>query len=170
VLEFTNSDSAATADLSDPLTADGSFTRASGFVLGVLVADCLPVLLVSRAGSEVAALHVGWKGLTNGIIERGIAKFRSRSIVAWIGPHIGQCHYEVGADLKNRFPQKYLVPGRDSEHWMLDLAGVATEQLESHGVVDIIRHSKCTFCHPENYYSFRRREKTGRMAALIWLE
>jgi YfiH family protein len=170
VLEFSASDSRATIDKLDPLTADGCFTRSPGIVLGILVADCLPVLLVSKESPEVAALHVGWKGLTNGILKEGVARFRSRSIVAWIGPHIGQCHYEVGTDLKDKFPRRHLIPGRDSQHWMLDLAGVATDQLESLGVVDIIQQGKCTFCHTEEYYSFRRVERTGRMAALVWIE
>jgi polyphenol oxidase len=153
-----------------PVTADGGFTRDEGVVLAILVADCLPILLASRRSREIAILHAGWQGLANGVIKNGVEQFHSQDLDAWIGPGIGPCHYEVDGQLKDKFPDEFLLEGKDSEHWMLDLQGVAARQLKILGVEHVYQSNECTYCHPERFYSFRRDGITGRIAALIWME
>ena len=78
-----------------PPVADASFTRQVGVVLAIMVADCLPIVLASCDGKEIAVVHAGWRGLANGILERVVDKFNSTELQAWLGPAIGPCHYEV---------------------------------------------------------------------------
>lgn len=152
--------------------ADAAYTRQAGIVLPILVADCLPVLLCSHDGREIAALHAGWRGLASGIIDRVLDRFASRQLHAFLGPAIGPCHYEVDTPVREAFgelgcaPGGFL-PGRDSEHWMLDLRAVARHRLQSLGVEDIAGSDICTVCDTR-FYSFRRDGETGRFAALIW--
>ena len=154
--------------MSDLADADGSFTREVGVVLAILVADCLPVFLCSLTGKEIAVIHAGWRGLAEGVIQQGIKRFSEKELMAWIGPAIGPCHYEIDGSLRHRFPQEFLRKGRDDKHWMLDLPGIATRQLIDAGVSRIFRSELCTYCNPDRFYSFRRDDQTGRFVALIW--
>ena len=81
--------------------ADGACTGASSRVCAVLTADCIPLLLCNRTGSEIAAVHIGWRGLSRGIIKNALAMFNAepRELLAWLGPSISQGNYEVGADV-----------------------------------------------------------------------
>ncbi len=153
-----------------PLVADGGFTRDEGVVLAILVADCLPILLASPQTREIAALHAGWKGLAGKLIENGVELFTGQDLVAWIGPGIGQCHYEVDVALKDLFPGDCLREGRDKDHWMLDLQGIASQQLKDLGVEHIYQANACTYCQSDKFYSFRRDGVTGRFAVLIWMD
>ena len=85
-------------------TADGSVTRAEETVCAVLSADCAPVFLSDRQGTFVALLHVGWRGLSEGIIESGLAKIPSsvREVISWVGPTISQKYFEIGHDVRCR--------------------------------------------------------------------
>lgn len=154
--------------MTDLPDADGSFTREAGVVLAILVADCIPVFLCSLSGKEVAVIHAGWRGLADGVITQGIKRFGEKELVAWIGPGIGPCHYEIDGSLRHRFAQKFVLSGRDDAHWMLDLPGVAAQQLMDAGVSRIFRSEICTYCSDDSFYSFRRDGQTGRFAALIW--
>lgn len=158
----------ANAGMTDLPDADGSFTKESGVVLAILVADCLPVFLCSLSGKEIAVIHAGWRGLADGIIEQGIKRFSEKELIAWIGPGIGPCHYEIDGALRHRFPQQFSLRGRDDAHWMLDLPGIAAQQLLDGGVSRIFRSGLCTYCNADSFYSFRRDGQTGRFAALIW--
>ena len=84
-----------------PVKADGAYTGATGRVCAVLTADCIPLLLCNRAGSEIAAVHIGWRGLSRGIIKNALAMFNAepRELLAWLGPCISQRNYEVGNDV-----------------------------------------------------------------------
>ena len=81
--------------------ADGAYAETIGRVCAVLTADCIPLLLCNRAGSEIAAVHIGWRGLSRGIIKNALAMFNAepRDLLAWLGPCISQKNYEVGADV-----------------------------------------------------------------------
>lgn len=85
----------------EPAEADGAYTRETGRVCAVLTADCIPLLLCNRTGTEIAALHIGWRGLSKGIIKNALAMFNAnpRELLAWLGPCISQRNYEVGADV-----------------------------------------------------------------------
>jgi len=161
---------AVSGSIGGPLEADGCFTRDQGVVLAILVADCLPILLASPQTREIAALHAGWKGLAGNIIKNGVELFTGQDLVAWIGPSIGQCHYEVDVTLRDLFPGDFLREGRDKDHWMLDLQGIASQQLKDLGVEHIYQANACTYCQSDKFYSFRRDGATGRFAVLIWMD
>ncbi len=150
--------------------ADGSYTREAGRVLAVQCADCLPLLVCSASGDEIAAVHCGWRGLQQGIIAETLALFSSHELMAWIGPHIRQCHYEVGCELRQAFSDYpgAFRPGRDKEHWQLDLSEVARWQLMEGGMGTVTQSADCTYCDKAKYFSHRRDGQCGRMAALIW--
>ncbi|NTU35658.1 peptidoglycan editing factor PgeF, partial [Vibrio diabolicus] len=84
------------------LDADGVFTSSSHVVCSAMTADCLPVLLTNTQGTQVAAVHAGWRGLANGIVENALALF-SGEVIAWLGPAIGPEAFEVGEDVLQAF-------------------------------------------------------------------
>lgn len=152
--------------------ADGIYCSAPGTPLAIMVADCVPIILTDQRGSCVAALHAGWRGLAGGIIKEMIDKMpASGKVMAWMGPAIGQCHYEVGEEVRQGL-SKYPSAFRQSEkpsHFMLDMWAVARLQLSEAGVIDVFGGGCCTYCEEERFYSYRREAVTGRIAALVWL-
>jgi YfiH family protein len=86
-------------------TADGSYSNQPGHACLVMTADCLPILLCDKQGTQVAALHCGWRGLAKGICARGLQKFSANpgDILAYLGPAISQPHFEVGVDVLEAF-------------------------------------------------------------------
>jgi YfiH family protein len=157
--------------------ADGACTSQPGVVCAVLTADCLPLLLCDRAGTRVAALHGGWRGLAQGMVWAGIEQMHRppEHIMAWLGPAIGPQVYEVGeevyqsflgcsADLAMAF--KPTRPG----HWLLDLYAIARQLLAETGVSATYGGEYCTYRMPDRFFSHRRDGVTGRMATLIWME
>lgn len=167
-------------DAADPGTdcrADGSHTRAPGAVCVVMAADCVPLLLCDVTGTRVAAIHAGWRGIAAGIVGAGLAAMGGgrADLLAWIGPCIGARHYEVGAEVRAAclamdggaaacFDESR--PG----HWRADLPALVRRQLELGGVRRISGGDLCVYSDRERFYSHRRDGRTGRMAALIWVE
>ena len=157
------------------ILADGCITSEPKTPCAVSVADCLPVLLACRKGKEVAAVHAGWRGLLAGVIPNTLLSFHTppEEIIAWIGPHISQTHYPVGESLRNRFLALNsvneacfkLIKG----NWHLNLALCATMQLKTLGMSEIYTDARCTFDNTQNFFSHRRRDSEGRMAAIIWI-
>lgn len=150
--------------------ADAAYTRLAGRPLAVMVADCLPILLASRDGNEIGAVHAGWRGLACGVVREALSRFHSRDIVAWLGPAIGPCHYEVDEVVRRAFSTDTgFRVGKDARHWMMDLYAVATAQLEAEGVDSVWGGGLCTYCDAR-FYSHRRdgERDGGRMAAVIW--
>ncbi|MEJ8569624.1 peptidoglycan editing factor PgeF [Elongatibacter sediminis] len=156
--------------------ADARVTGRAGVVCAVLTADCLPVLLCSQAGDEVAAAHAGWRGLSAGVLERTVAAMRSDpgSLMAWLGPAIGPARYEVGRDVVRAFAAHesggagaILASG---DRWRLDLYTMARHCLRRAGVTAVSGGEWCTFDQPERFFSYRRDGVCGRMASLVWLE
>ena len=156
--------------------ADAAITRVPGQVVVVMVADCLPILLCNRDGSEVAALHAGWRGLQAGVVASTLQCMQSSpaQLLAWIGPGISQQHFEVGDEVLAAFRDSHVGAGDFFEphgegHWMCDLAGLAERELERLGVGAVWRDAHCSYRDAEQFYSYRRERVTGRMAALIWI-
>ena len=159
--------------------ADGAVTRVRGRVCAVLVADCLPVLFAARDGSAVGAAHAGWRGLAAGILENTVAALGvpPAQLLAWIGPGIGQGHFEVGAEVRDAFlgtagtggPAAAAFLPNARGRWQCDLAALARLRLAALGLAQIHGGQWCTFAEPENFFSYRRDARSGRMAALIWL-
>lgn len=157
--------------------ADGVCTRVRGQVCAILVADCLPVLLTSRAGNVIGAAHAGWRGLAAGVIEAAVAAMRvpCSELVAWLGPAIGPRHFEVGDEVRAAFVAHGSAAAeafRPGEHgrWWCDLACLARQRLEALGVAAVSADGSCTYADRERFFSFRRDGQCGRMAALIWMD
>jgi YfiH family protein len=142
---------------------DGHTTVLPGLGLLVLVADCLPVALLTPG--RAAMLHCGWRGLAGGIVERALAGFEAPPAAA-IGPGIGRCCYEVGEEVLAAFADlDGVADGR-----MLDLRAVVRRKLEAGGVQRIEDVDLCTSCRPDLFFSHRRDEGvTGRQGGIAWL-
>jgi YfiH family protein len=157
--------------------ADASITGQPGQVCVVMTADCLPLLLCNRAGSRVAAVHAGWRGLADGVIEAALAGFDDpvEQLLAWLGPAIGPDAFEVGPEVRERFLQDdpqadgAFRPGRPG-HWLADIYRLARLRLRRAGVGFIGGGDYCTVTDDRRFYSYRRDGMTGRMASLIWIE
>jgi YfiH family protein len=131
-------------------------------VVGVLTADCVPVLLADREGLAVAAIHSGWRGTVAGVVIEAVralagAGVPPQRLVAAIGPCIEQPAFEVGEEVAAQFDDAFV----ERERWPkphIDLVGVVWAQLEAAGLpaVSIERVGACTHDNPERYFSFRR--------------
>ena len=167
-------------DCISPCEGDGAFSRHREVICAVLVADCLPVLLCDRAGTVVAAIHAGWRGMAEGIIEHTISAIGALDtpLMAWLGPAIGPDHFEVGAEVRQAFiehdetsaPAFISGSPRNNGKWLADLFLLARRRLTEAGVAEIYGGGECTFSDPARFFSYRRDGTTGRMAGLIWLE
>lgn len=163
---------------------DAAWTRQPGVVCAVLTADCLPVVLVARDGSELAVAHCGWRGLAAGILARALASLRSPPVMlrAWLGPAIAQPAFEVGPEVRESF----LAAARDGESrkriaaafvssrmtrgkYHADLYALAREALHALDVLAVSGGGRCTAAEPEAFFSYRRDGVTGRMATLAWI-
>lgn len=160
------------------IEADAAWTDRPGQVLAILTADCLPILLASRDGRMVAALHAGWRGLADGIIQSTLARLpvEPDSLQAWIGPGISADHYEVGAevvatfgDLPAELAAAFAV--NPAGRYQADLKALAGWYLQQGGVSCVVDCQRCTASDPHRFFSYRReRGRTGRQATLIWIE
>jgi len=161
--------------LSEPLKqTDGMFTKSKGFALAVKTADCIPLALSSEDGSEIALLHVGWKGLCGGIIENFLTKYsvERKKYNAWIGPCISADNYEVGKEVFDSFCKSDPIAeinfkALGKKKWKFNLRSEAARRL-SDGNVNIYTSQHCTFKEEELYYSYRNNQSDRRMITLIW--
>ena len=166
-----------------PIIADAAITRNRHIALAIMTADCLPILLSNKEGSEVAAIHGGWRPLAANIIEQTIGKMKSSAndIYAWMGPCISSEAFEVGEEVKQTFClisddfESAFQPVQrrdkiDENKFLADLQLIALIQLTALGVKDITKLKQCTYTNSKRYYSYRRDGKTGRMASVICLK
>lgn len=144
--------------------ADALVSRERGLALTVTVADCVPVVLVGE--EQVAIVHSGWRGTLAGISGKTVRSMRSRPRLAYIGPCIRRCCYEVSPGLAGRFAEKFgeeVVTGR-----MLSLPEAIRRDLEDAGVEDVYDLGVCTGCTPDLFFSNRKEKpKTGRNLAAV---
>jgi len=157
--------------------ADGCIARRPGAVCAVMTADCLPLLLCDRAGSVVAAVHAGWRGLAAGVIEAAVAAMACPppELMAWLGPAIGPLAFEVGEEVRAAFVAHQTEAAASftphaAGKWLADIYGLARLRLYAAGVRSIHGGGLCTYTDAAQFYSYRRDGATGRMATLIWLE
>lgn len=158
-------------------SADGSCSTRPGVVAAVLTADCLPVLLCNRRGDWVAALHAGWRGLADGVLEAGVAAYAGSpaDLLAWMGPAIGPAAFEIDAPVRDAFVQHHpeaasAFSATRPGHWLGDLYQLARQRLARTGVTEVYGGGRCSFSEADLFYSFRRDVATGRMASLVWRE
>ena len=155
--------------------ADGAVTRRPGRVAVVMTADCLPLLLCTRTGDRVAALHAGWRGLAAGVIEAGLERLDApgEQVLAWLGPAIGPAAFAVGEEVRDAFtrhdPRAATAFQARGGELYADLYTLVRQRLEARGVTAVHGGGRCTWSEPEHFYSYRRDGATGRMASLIWL-
>ncbi|RKG32765.1 peptidoglycan editing factor PgeF [Acinetobacter tianfuensis] len=161
-----------------PFTApegDGLVTQRQGHALMMMTADCLPVVLGDAAGTEVANLHAGWRGLANGIIENTVAAMQNPPAWAWLGAAISQRCFEIGAEVKDAFCSKYpalesafKAGEKEGKHYA-DLYAIARYILREQGVEVVTGGDQCSYSQPEAYFSYRRNAQTGRMATFVFI-
>lgn len=158
-------------------SADASYSNHKGAVCAVMTADCLPLLICDAAGTEVAAVHAGWKGLLDGVIEASVQTMKSTpdQLLVWLGPAIGANAFEVGDDVRDAFIQRNShAVAAFAKHgegkWLGDIYQLAKQRLANLGVTQIYGGGLCTYTDEARFFSFRRDGATGRMATMIWLE
>ncbi len=172
------------APLADRPRADAMVTATPGFALGVLTADCQPVLFADTHAGVIGAAHAGWRGTRDGVLEATIDAMerlgatRTR-IRAAIGPTISQTAYEVGREFMDGFLDddpgnaRFFVQGKD-DRYLFNLPGYGLHRLRAAGIGDAEWTRHCTYRDPDRFYSFRRathaREADyGRLISVIRL-
>ncbi|MBU0499169.1 MAG: peptidoglycan editing factor PgeF [Gammaproteobacteria bacterium] len=160
-----------------PIAADAAWTDRPGEVCVVMTADCLPLLICDEAGTQVATVHAGWRGLCEGVIEAALARFHSptSNLHAWLGPAIGPDAFEVGPEVRAAFLALDAAAGvafrpGQGDKWFADIFALARQRLRKAGIEAISGGGHCTFSDEEHFFSYRRDGVTGRMATLIWIE
>ncbi len=147
--------------------ADSMVTDRSNIMLGVLTADCAPLLLADCEARVIGAAHAGWGGALGGIIESVVAAMtelgaRRERISAAIGPCIGQQAYQVGPEFERRFRganpsySRFFVPSERSGHWQFALEDFVAARLIDAGVREIASLSVCTYSRESEFFSYRR--------------
>jgi YfiH family protein len=162
---------ASTKNLISP-KADASFSTQKNVVCVVMTADCLPILLCSKNGEKIAAVHAGWRGLENGIISKTVEALKTKDVIVWLGAAIGAKRFEVGDDVRDAFLNKSAdydcAFKKDGNQWLCDIYQLARIELAHLGITDVFGGEFCTVSDSARFYSYRRDKKTGRMATLIW--
>jgi YfiH family protein len=151
--------------------ADGMVTAVPGIALGVITADCGPVLFADRGTGIVGAAHAGWRGAVGGVLEATVAAMAALGadparIAAVIGPCIRQPSYEVGADMRDAVlarsaaDARFFQPGRP-DRWQFDLPGYCAARLRAAGVGSVSVTPGDTAAEPDRFFSHRRRTLAG---------
>lgn len=156
--------------------ADAAIARLPGQVSVVLTADCLPLLVCAKDGTEVAAIHAGWRGLNAGVIEACINQMHTPAteLLVWLGPAIGPTVYEVGTEVHAAFVEhnpkaKVAFTTTRLGRWLCDLYTLTRQRLSALGIQNIYGGNFCTFSDSKRFFSHRRDGQSGRMASLIWI-
>ncbi|NEV62901.1 peptidoglycan editing factor PgeF [Thiorhodococcus minor] len=155
--------------------ADGAIAATPDEVCVVMTADCLPILICDERGQEVAAVHAGWRGLANGVVDRALMAMAAEAgrLLAWLGPAIGPSAFEVGVEVRDQFiaadPGAAAAFRPSGDRWLADIFTLARLRLGRLGVERVYGGGDCTYSQPERFFSYRRDGVTGRMASLIWI-
>ena len=163
--------------------SDAIITNQRNILLGILVADCFPVILYDRSKHVAAVIHLGWRGTAAGLLERTVIAMReifdcqAVDISAAIGPGIAAHNYEVDRPVRDLFRQgtghwQRIASEVRLGHWQLDLQKSIALQLDAAGIdraaIDTV--AECTCCHKETFFSYRRdKGKTGRQMGFVLL-
>ncbi|MBX3563285.1 MAG: peptidoglycan editing factor PgeF [Sphingomonas sp.] len=174
----------ATAPFSERPHADALVTSTPGLLLGILTADCAPVLFADREAGVVAAAHAGWKGALGGVTDATIARMeelgaKRERIAAAIGPCIARASYEVDEGFFRRFAEadpaneRFFADGKP-RHYQFDLEAYVAHRLAAAGLRTVETMGEDTYAQPGRFYSFRRathRQESdyGRQISIIGL-
>jgi YfiH family protein len=165
--------------------ADALVTDRPGLALGILTADCAPVLFADRTAGVVGAAHAGWKGAIGGVTDSTVTAMetlgaRRDRIVAAVGPCIARASYEVDVLFLARFAdadpdnERFFTEGRREDHWQFDLEAYVAHRLAAAGIRTVEMLGQDTYAQPDHFYSFRRathRQEPdyGRQISIIGL-
>jgi polyphenol oxidase len=165
--------------------ADAMVTDAQGIALGILTADCAPVLFADPDAGVIGAAHAGWQGALAGITDAAIVLMESigaqrTRIRAAVGPCISQEAYEVGPEFQPRFVAadpvngQFFTPGKRADHWQFDLPGYVAHRLRTAGLEQVHVVPACTYTLEDAFYSYRRcthrhEKDNGRQLSAIML-
>lgn len=152
--------------------ADAVVTATSGIVLGIVTADCGPILFADPQAGVIGAAHAGWRGAVEGVLENTIFAMEAlgakrMNIAAVLGPTIAQASYEVDAPFRERFPtsaERFFAPAPEREaaaRWHFDLPGFITARLADADIGKIADIGRDTFSHVARYHSHRRSTQAG---------
>ncbi len=156
-----------TGPLVDRPKADGLVSNTPGVALGILTADCGPILFADPEAQVIGACHAGWKGALAGIYAstvaamEGLGAKRSR-IVAVLGPTISQAAYEVGPEFPKPFlaqdgrHSKFFIPSVKQGHYMFDLPAFLLKRMMGLGLAKVVDLGLCTYADEQRFFSFRR--------------
>lgn len=155
----------------NPPTADGVVTATPGVVLGILTADCAPVLFADATAGVIGGAHCGWRGTLSGVAERVIAHMvnlgaRPERITAVVGPTIAQSSYEVGADFETTFlgedreAARFFARGTPG-HAQFDLPGYVMHRLNRAGLGSVTATGHDTYALENDFFSYRRATHRG---------
>jgi hypothetical protein len=160
-------------------TADAAYSQSPNYHCAVMTADCVPILICNTKGTEVSAVHAGWKGLENGVIANAVCRFESApsELLAWIGPAICKQCYEVDervAGVFSSYPDA-LSTSDSVDKFLLDLPFIAQTQLNALGVDNVTQSELCTYCRNDLFYSHRYathqgKRATGRIVSVIGIK
>src|SRR5665213_10877 len=152
--------------------ADGLVSNTPGVALGILTADCGPILFADPEAQVIGACHAGWKGALAGVYAstvdamEGLGAKRSR-IVAVLGPTISQAAYEVGPEFPKPFlaqderHSKFFIPSVKQGHYMFDLPAFLLERMMGFGLAQVVGLGLCTYADEQRFFSYRRTTHRG---------
>lgn len=151
----------------DAPEGDAMVTKTRGIALGILAADCVPVLFADAEAQIVGAAHAGWRGALDGVLEAALAAMESlgaarEKICAAIGPSIGRDAYEVGPEFEARFREadaanaRFFTPGARARHFQFDLPGFVATRLKQAHVENVEQLGLCTYADRLRFFSYRR--------------
>lgn len=160
-----------------PLEYDALITGTPNQFIGILTADCIPILVVDRKKKVISAVHAGRQGTALGIAKKVLKKMKeewdcaSKDLLVTLGPSIGPCCYEIDEKVFRKEWEPFSV-AKGRGKWMVDLARINRGQLEEEGIKEdqIYRVDLCTCCHKDIFFSYRGEGQTGRQLSFIGIK
>ena len=158
------------------LSTDGIISSSKSLVLSIQVADCIPLYLADPENNVIGIVHAGWRGIEKGIVDNSINKMinlgaDNKKIIAYIGPSIHQCCFEIGSEVAKKFPSNFQING-DANRFFMDLQDLTKNLLMRNSISfnNIVTSNECTKCNSDKYFSYRKTgSKSGRMIGVIGL-
>jgi polyphenol oxidase len=155
------------APFSERPQVDGLVSRTRGIALGILTADCGPVLFADEKAGVIGACHAGWKGAVAGVTDSTVIAMEKlgatrENIIAVLGPTISQGAYEVGPEFpkpflqQNSSHQKYFIPSLRNDHYMFDLPAYLVDRMKAFGISRVHDLALCTYADESRFFSYRR--------------
>lgn len=151
---------------------DALVTATRGLALGILTADCTPVLFADPEAGVIGAAHAGWKGAIGGVLEATLDAMTSlgakpAQISCSVGPTISQANYEVGPEFQKQFVAEapdnniYFIPSARENHFQFDLSRFVADRLDRLGINSIDNINLCTYADATRFFSYRRTTHAG---------